>query len=154
MDKIQEIKEMQEEMFVEFSQRKNDFCIISKDANENGWHDLQKNSGWSSNPKPEEFVVVPDDMVEEIWETKGYCNIVLNKDETEVVSFTPTEIPYIPVPEPKPTKEEKRIAELEEQLLLADETAVALYESQLAQEEINIAQDEALVELYEMLGGM
>ena len=54
--------------------------------------------------------------------------------------------------EPEPTTEE-RITALEEQLLLTDETAVELYEMQLAQEEINIAQDTALIELYEMLGG-
>lgn len=40
---------------------------------------------------------------------------------------------------------------LEEQLSLADETAIELYEAQMAQEEINNAQDEALIEIYEML---
>ena len=51
-----------------------------------------------------------------------------------------------------PTNEE-RITALEEQLLATDETAVELYEMQLAQEEINMAQDDALTEIYELIGG-
>ena len=39
---------------------------------------------------------------------------------------------------------------LEEALAGADETAIALYEAQEAQETINAQQDEALMELYEM----
>ena len=39
---------------------------------------------------------------------------------------------------------------LEEALAGADETAIAMYEAQEAQETINAQQDEALMELYEM----
>ena len=38
-------------------------------------------------------------------------------------------------------------------LALADEAAIELFENQLAQEEINTAQDEALIELYEIMEG-
>lgn len=41
---------------------------------------------------------------------------------------------------------------LEEALVGADETAIALYEAQEAQEAINAQQDEALMEIYEMIG--
>lgn len=51
------------------------------------------------------------------------------------------------------TSAEQMNAELEEQLLVTDETAVELYETLIAQEEINIAQDETLVEIYEMMEG-
>lgn len=54
--------------------------------------------------------------------------------------------------EPEPTTEE-RITALEEQIAQADETAIELFEMQLAQEEINAAQDDALIEIYEMIGG-
>ena len=47
---------------------------------------------------------------------------------------------------------EIRLTEMEEQLLATDEIAVTLFEHQLVQEEINVAQDEAIVALYEMLG--
>ena len=54
--------------------------------------------------------------------------------------------------EPEPTTEE-RLAALEEQVAQADETAIELYEMQLMQDEINAAQDDALIEIYEMIGG-
>ena len=41
----------------------------------------------------------------------------------------------------------------QEQFALADNTAIELYEMQMAQEQINAAQDDALVEIYEMIGG-
>ena len=56
-----------------------------------------------------------------------------------------------PEPEPTPTTEQ-RVSELEEQIVQADETAIALYEAQEAQEVINAQQDEALMEIYEMIG--
>lgn len=112
--------------------------------------DIQQNSVWRKNPYTN-YAVVPDDMVEAILETKGFCDIELNEDGTEIVSFTALEIPEIPEPEPEPTLED-RVTDVEEQLLATDEVAVELYENQLAQEEINMAQDEALCELYEMVG--
>ena len=54
-------------------------------------------------------------------------------------------------PEPPPTTEQ-RVSDLEEQLAQSDETAIALYEAQEAQETINAQQDEALMEIYEMIG--
>ena len=54
-------------------------------------------------------------------------------------------------PEPPPTTEQ-RVSDLEEQLAQSDETAIALYEAQEAQEVINAQQDEALMEIYEMIG--
>ena len=41
---------------------------------------------------------------------------------------------------------------LEQALEGADETAISLYEEQEAQEAINAQQDEALMEIYEMIG--
>lgn len=59
------------------------------------------------------------------------------------------------LPEPKPVEPtvEERVSELEDALAQTDETAIALYEAQEAQEEVNAAQDEALIELYERIGG-
>lgn len=50
------------------------------------------------------------------------------------------------------TKQEKYFDSLNEQIAQADETAIALYESQELQDAINAQQDEALMEIYEMLG--
>lgn len=45
------------------------------------------------------------------------------------------------------------VAGLKDDLATTDETAIELYEAQLAQEEVNAAQDDALIELYELIGG-
>lgn len=96
----EEIKDVTEEIVT----RKNPFCVISKEANSNGWHDLQINSAWSSNPYGDAFAVVPDELVESIMETYGYCTLTLNEDETEVISFVKTAIPVIEAPTPEPTQ--------------------------------------------------
>ena len=54
--------------------------------------------------------------------------------------------------EPELPTTEQRVSDLEEQLVQADETAIALYEAQEEQESINAQQDEALMEIYEMIG--
>ena len=115
-------------------QRVNYFCVIAKEPWENGGRDLQTNSSWSSNPNPDVYAVVPDDMVPAIQETNGFCDIVLNEDGTEVVSFTPLKIPEFPVPEPEPTAEQKRVAELEREVAMLTECcADILYMSSLAE---------------------
>lgn len=55
------------------------------------------------------------------------------------------------LPKPAPTTTE-RVTSLEEQLATADETAISLYEAQQKQEEINTQQDDALLEIYELIG--
>lgn len=55
-----------------------------------------------------------------------------------------------PAPEPQPTTEE-RLDTLEAALAQTDETAIELYEAAEEQSQINAAQDEALIEIYEML---
>lgn len=133
-----------EEEIVEIPQRVNPFCVISKSVVEvediNGkkhdLHMIETNSSWGSNPYGEDYAVVPDDMVLDIMETRGFCDIVLNEDGTEVVSFTAREIPEFPTEEPGPTLEE-RVTTIEETLAngggstgteVWDEMAVAIEE--------------------------
>lgn len=95
-----------EEPIVEIPQRVNPFCVISKATiGEYAVRDIQTNSAWGANPY-EDYAVVPDDMVLDIMETRGFCDIVLNEEETEVVEFTAREIPNIPVSEAEPTTED------------------------------------------------
>ena len=113
---LNEIEETQTETEIfEIPQRVNPFCVISKSVyGEYAVHDIQTNSAWGENPYPDEYAVVPDEMVQAIMETRGFCDIELSEDGTEVVGFTPREIPEIPKEEPQPTAED-RIAELEAQ---------------------------------------
>lgn len=55
------------------------------------------------------------------------------------------------LPKPAPTTTE-RVTSLEEQLATADETAISLYEAQQKQDEVNAQQDDALLEIYELIG--
>ena len=80
-------------------------CVIKIEADANGWHDLQTNSTWTKCPY-DGYAIVPDEMINSIMETCGYCDIVLNEDKTEITSFTPTEKPIIPEPEKQPSTAE------------------------------------------------
>ena len=114
LEEIMEEIPVEEEIMEEIPQRVNPFCVISKQTfGEYAVRDIQSNSAWSANPY-EDYAVVPDEMVTDILETKGFCDIVLNAEGTEVVSFTALPVPEIPVPTPEPTAED-RIAELEAQ---------------------------------------
>lgn len=151
MTEIFENEIIEETEQIEIPQRVNPFCVISKDTfGEYNVRDIQTNSSWGSNPYGDGYAVVPDDMVTDILETRGFCDITLNEDETEIVGFTAREIPEIPEAPHEPTAEE-RIAELEFALQTADETAIELFEMTMLQEEINNAQDDAIIEIYEML---
>ena len=120
---------------LEFPQRVNHFCVISKATfGEYAVRDIQTNSAWSENPYGEDYAVVPDEMVTAIMETRGFCDIALNEDETEVVEFTAREIPEIPQEEPGPTLED-RVATIEESIAnsasadeMWDEMALAIEE--------------------------
>lgn len=94
-------------MITELPQRENLLCVISKAVfGEYSVHRIQTDSAWNANPYGEAYAIVPDEMVPDIMATKGFCDIVLNEDETEVVSFTAREIPEISEPEPEPTTDD------------------------------------------------
>lgn len=98
-------------------ERINPFCVISKNCfGEYAIRDIQTNSSWGENPYGEVYAVVPDEMVQDILETKGFCDIELNEEGTEVVSFTTREFAEIPLPERQPTTKE-RLSALEKAML-------------------------------------
>lgn len=86
--------------------RKNPFCVISKTPNENGWHDIQTNSAWSTNPYGDTYAEVSDELVESAMETCGYLIPTFNEDGTKMIDFMAIEIPIIEAPAPEPTQEE------------------------------------------------
>lgn len=113
---------------IEIPQRVNPFCVISKDTfGQYNVRDIQTNSAWGSNPYGDGYAVVPDEMVTAIQETRGFCDIELNEDGTEIVGFTAKEIPEIPEPPKEPTAEE-RIAELEAQNMMLMECLLEMSE--------------------------
>lgn len=101
--------------------RKNPFCVISKPTyGDYAIHDIQTNSAWSGNPYGEEYAVVPDDLVEGILATNGFCDITLNEDGTEVVSFIALEIPEIPEAESEPTQLDRIEAQVTYTAMITD----------------------------------
>lgn len=71
--------------------------IISKDTfGSYNIRDIQSNNCWTE-CVVDGYAAIPDEMVDGILATKGFCDIVLNDDGTRVVSFTAREIPDVPV---------------------------------------------------------
>lgn len=137
--------------------------IIEIEALSNGAH---RNQDGALEIVPSGWAVIPDDMP--IPETFPFVNIEVQAVEHTRESIIPDTEPeiftvptvtamtagIIPEPQPKPEPEptvEDCIAELEEQIAQADEIAITLYEEQEKWEAINSQQDEALMEIYEMI---
>ena len=123
--------------------------IIKINPLETGQHPIQSQSGrracWL-----EGYIEVPAHLHDAVWATYGWCDLKI--EEGKLVGITPTERPPGPEPEPEPSPLD-RLEALEEALAQTDETAIALFESQTGQESINAQQDDALLDIYDMLGG-
>ena len=121
--------------------------IIKINPLETGQHPIQSQSGrracWL-----EGYIEVPAHLHDAVWATYGWCDLQI--EEGALVGITPTERPPEPEPEPSPLD---RRGLLEEALAQTDETAIALFESQAEQASITAQQDDALLDIYEMLGG-
>lgn len=72
--------------------------------------------------------------------------------EHRTVEDIAEDIASLVIPEPAPSTEE-RVTELEEQLAESDAVALALYETQVEQESVIAEHDEAILGIYEMIGG-
>ena len=123
--------------------------IIKINPLETGQHPIQSQSGrracWL-----EGYIEVPAHLHDAVWATYGWCDLKI--EEGKLVGITPTERPPGPEPEPEPSPLD-RLEALEEALAQTDETAIALFESQAEQASINAQQDDALLDIYAMLGG-
>ena len=78
-------------------------------------------------------------------------------EEREYTMLTVTEMTEGTLPDPVPEDDtptlDERVADLETALAESDAVAISLYEASIAQDEINAEQDEAILGLYEMMGG-
>lgn len=130
--------------------------IIRKEAYPNGAFPAPQS--WRSRTLPDGYANISDNVdMSEFYAYNGFVTLTIEGDT--VTAYKPNVEAWeawkasLPEPEePEPTTEE-RLAALEEQVAQADNTAIELYEMQMAQEQINAAQDDALVEIYEMIGG-
>ena len=121
-DILEETTEMEEtptEEIIKIPQRENDFCVISKNTfGKYNVRNIETNSSWGANPYGDDYAIVPDEMVKEIRETRGFCDIELNEDGTEVISFKALEIPEIEQEQPSEAiKEEISIDDMANAIL-------------------------------------
>lgn len=116
---------------------------------------------WNGKTAPKGYALCPDEFYDAFYSTSpaGFVNIVIESGTVtkmtvnqEALDAYIASLPEEPEPSTEPTTDE-RVAELEAQLALLDDTAIELYEAQMEQEEINTAQDDALIEIYELIGG-
>ena len=121
--------------------------IIEINAREDGSRNIQSRHG-AARVWEDGYIEVPVHLEAAVWATYGWCDLQI--EEGALVGITPTERPPEPEPEPSPLD---RLGLLEEALAQTDETAIALFESQAEQTSINAQQDDALLDIYEMLGG-
>lgn len=151
--------------------------IIQIDPNPSGAYPSPNN--WGNQTPPNGYAVIADTVdMADFYAYNGFVTLTIEQTKVgEAVSFDEENEPFTPIyadtvtaytpnieaweawkaslpapSEPEPSTEE-RLTALEEQVAQADETAIELFEMQLAQEEINAAQDDALIEIYEMIGG-
>lgn len=121
--------------------------IVEIVALDNGAH---RNQSGNFQSIPDGWAIIPDDMNCE--------NFPFGEVEAEEINgvMTVTKWTAGVMPEPEPVEHiktaEERITELEEIIALTDETTIEMYEALMAQEKVNIAQDDALIEIYEMIG--
>ena len=121
--------------------------IIEINAREDGSRNIQSRHG-AARVWEDGYIEVPVHLEAAVWATYGWCDLQI--EEGALGGITPTERPPEPEPEPSPLD---RLGLLEEALAQTDETAIALFESQAEQASINAQQDDALLDIYEMLGG-
>ena len=121
--------------------------IIEINAREDGSRNIQSRHG-AARVWEDGYIEVPVHLEAAVWATYGWCDLQI--EEGALVGITHTERPPEPEPEPSPLD---RLGLLEEALAQTDETAIALFESQAEQASINAQQDDALLDIYEMLGG-
>ena len=128
--------------------------IIQKNPNPSGAYPSP--NCWSKDTPPNGYAIIADTVnLADFYAYNGFVTLTIAGDT--VTAYTPNveawEAWKASLPEPtapEPTTEE-RIAALEAQVAQADETAIELFEMQMAQEEVNMEQDNALIEIFEMI---
>lgn len=120
---------------------------------------------WSGVNPPEGYALCPDEFYDIFYSTEKACGFVnITVDNNIVTSMEVNQeaydayIEYLnslpdPVEPVDPVVElQNQVAELSDQLAETDEAAIELYEANLALEQANADQDEAIIEIYEMMG--
>lgn len=91
--------------------------IIEINAHEDGSHNLQSRNGavrvWEDG-----YLEVPARLEAKVWESLGWCDLVIDEETGALTDIIPTEKPEPPEPEPSETELlRQKVAELQNQIL-------------------------------------
>lgn len=91
--------------------------IIEINAHEDGSHNLQSRNGavrvWEDG-----YLEVPAHLEAKVWESLGWCDLVIDEETGALTDIIPTEKPEPPEPEPSETELlRQKVAELQNQIL-------------------------------------
>lgn len=133
--------------------------IIRKESNPGSAYPAPQS--WSGATPPTGYAIIPDSVdMADFYAYNGF--VILTIEGDTVTGYTPNVEAWekwkasLPAPEPEPEaapSAEERLAALEEQLAESDAVALALYEAQIEQETVIAEHDEAILGIYEMIGG-
>ena len=97
------------------------------------------------------FAVIPDELLDGILATVGWCDLELSEDGKTVVNFTETEIPeYIRKLQEEPTIEERFAALAEENAALKEEKAMQAAQISALCDQMDFYED-CIVEMAEVI---
>lgn len=97
------------------------------------------------------FAVIPDELLDGILATDGWCDLELSEDGKTVVNFTETEIPeYIRKLQEEPTIEERFAALAEENAALKEEKAMQAAQISALCDQMDFYED-CIVEMAEVI---
>lgn len=86
--------------------------IIEINANEDGFHNLQSRNGavrvWEDG-----YLEVPAHLEAKVWESLGWCDLVIDEETGALTDIIPTEKPEPPEPEPGEATLEERVGNIE-----------------------------------------
>lgn len=91
--------------------------IIEINAHEDGSHNLQSRNGavrvWEDG-----YIEVPAHLEAKVWESLGWCELVIDEETGVLTDIIPGEKPEPPEPEPSETELlRQKVAELQNQIL-------------------------------------
>ena len=91
--------------------------IIEINAHEDGSHNLQSRNGavrvWEDG-----YIEVPAHLEAKVWESMGWCELVIDEETGVLTDIIPGEKPEPPEPEPSETELlRQKVAELQNQIL-------------------------------------
>ena len=96
-------------------------CVISKaEYGEHKFRNIEMNSSWEENPYGEAYATVPEELIEDILGTKGFCDIELNAEGTAVIGLTPRDIPDMPETASEPSQLDRLEAQVTYTAMMTD----------------------------------